>query len=100
MTLESAKELDRRCVWYWLNDVYRNPTVAFNTYSDEQLIELAHDALVLLKEQEPIEPITLDGDDLYWQPGDEDYACGACGEELAGSWWVYCPYCGRKVKWE
>lgn len=56
--------------------------------------------LALLKEQEPIEPITSDGDDLYWQPGDEDYACGACGEELAGSWWVYCPYCGRKVKWD
>lgn len=61
---------------------------------------LAADALALLKEQEPIEPITSDGDDLYWQPGDEDYACGACGEELAGSWWVYCPYCGRKVKWD
>lgn len=57
-------------------------------------------AIALLKEQEPIEPITSDGDDLYRQPGDEDYACGACGEELAGSWWVYCPYCGRKVKWE
>ena len=44
--------MDRRCVFGWLNEVYRNPTVAFNTYSDEQQIEFAHDALVLLKEQE------------------------------------------------
>ena len=64
------------------------------------LREALNMAIALLKEQEPIEPITSDGDDLYWQPGDEDYACGACGEELAGSWWVYCPYCGRKVKWD
>ena len=48
MTLEAGKELDRRCVWDWLNDVYHNPTVAFNTYSDEQQIEFAHDALALL----------------------------------------------------
>ena len=43
--------MDRRCVWNWLNDVYRNPKVAFNTYSDDQQIEFAHDALALLKEQ-------------------------------------------------
>ena len=54
MTLEAGKEMDRRCVWNWLNDVYRNPKVAFNTYSDEQQIEFAHDALVLLKEQEAV----------------------------------------------
>ena len=52
MTLEAGKEMDRHCVFGWLNEVYRHPTVAFNTYSDEQQIEFAHDALVLLKEQE------------------------------------------------
>lgn len=51
MTLESAKEMDRRCVLNWLIDIIRSPTVAFNTYSDEHQIEFAHDAIVLLKEQ-------------------------------------------------
>ncbi len=44
--------MDRRCVMNWLIEVYRHPTVAFNTHSDEQQREFAHDALVLLKEQE------------------------------------------------
>ena len=52
MTLEAGKEMDRCCVIVWLNEVYRHPTVAFNTYSDEQQIEFAHDALVLLKEHD------------------------------------------------
>ena len=46
--------MDRRCVWDWLNEVYRHPTVAFNTYSDKQQIEFAHDAFVLLKEQQAV----------------------------------------------
>ena len=50
MRLEAGKELDRRCVWNWLNDVCRNPKVAFYTYSDKQQIEFAHDALTLLKD--------------------------------------------------
>lgn len=44
--------MDRRCVLVWLSEVYRHPTVAFNTYSDEQQKEFAHDALVLLLEKE------------------------------------------------
>ena len=44
--------MDRRCVLGWLSDIYCYPTVALNTYSDDQQIELAHDALVLLKEQD------------------------------------------------
>ena len=50
--IATGKEMGRCCVLGWLNEVYRHPTVAFNTYSDEQQIEFAHDALVLLKEQE------------------------------------------------
>ena len=46
--------MNRRCVMNWLMEVYRNPTVAFNTHSDEQQIEFAHDAIVLLKEQEAV----------------------------------------------
>ena len=59
MTLEAGKEMDKRCVCGWLNEVYRHPTVAFNTYSEEQQIEFAHDALVMLKEQE-VRVMTLD----------------------------------------
>ena len=103
MTLEAGKEMDRRCVIGWLNEVYRNPTMAFITHSDEQLIEFAHDALVLLKEQEAVEPKTEPSAKGYW------YTCGACG------WWLFevrdtghfddrkrirfCASCGREVKW-
>ena len=51
MTLEAAREMDRRCVINWLSEVLDDPAVAFNTYSDEQLREFAHDALVLLAEK-------------------------------------------------
>lgn len=101
MTPEAAKELDRRCVWNWLNDVYRNPTVAFNTYSDEQLIELAHDALVLLKEQDAqlvlsnrvceTEPF------IYVRKG----FCPKCHQVV--EWYLnraYCGFCGQAVKWD
>ena len=60
MTLEAGKEMDRQCVMNWLIKVYRDPTVAFYTHSDEQQREFAHDALVLLKEQEAVEPIIAD----------------------------------------
>lgn len=58
----------------------------------------ADDALSLLKEQEPIEP--------------EGENCGECGytlhrinydgpdKELRHEWFRFCPYCGRKAKWD
>lgn len=102
MALNAAKELDRRCVWNWLNDVYRNPKVAFNTYSDEQQIEFAHDALVLLKDQEAVEPRR---DAICVRM----FRCGACSEYVGfidshpgdhNEQDNYCRKCGRKVKWE
>ena len=54
MKLDTGKEMDRYCVFGWLNEVYHHPKVAFSTYSDKQQIEFAHDALVLLKEQPQI----------------------------------------------
>ena len=63
MKLEAGKEMDKRCVWDWLNEVYRHPAVAFNTYSDAQQIEFAHDALVLLKKQEAKTPIEYEHND-------------------------------------
>lgn len=52
MTLESAKEMDRRCVLNWLNEVYVTPSRAFDEYTEDEIKMFAHDALVLLNEQE------------------------------------------------
>lgn len=54
MTLEAAKEMDRRCVLNWLNEVYVTPSRAFNEYTDDELKMFAHDAIVLLKEETKI----------------------------------------------
>ena len=50
MTLEAGKEMDRRCVMNWLNEVYVTPSRAFLRYTDDELKMFAHDALVLLNE--------------------------------------------------
>lgn len=52
MTLESAKEMDKRCVLNWLNEVYVTPSRAFDEYTEDEIKMFAHDALVLLNEQE------------------------------------------------
>ena len=52
MTLEAAKELDRKCVFDWLNKVYITPSLSYSEYTDEEIRMFAHDALVLLKEQD------------------------------------------------
>ena len=51
------------------------------------------DALVLLKEQEPVKP--------YDNPLGY-YRCGNCGTHVHkyGEQDKYCPGCGRKVKWD
>ena len=58
------------------------------------------DALELLKEQEPVKPVehepymtALFGD---YRLG---YDCGAC-KELIMYKMNFCPWCGRKVKWD
>ena len=63
-------------------------------------IAVMRDALELLKEQEPVEPITS---------GQDDWACGNCGETVgwnelscSGQDAVkhnYCPNCGKAVRW-
>ena len=97
MTLEAGKELDRRCVWNWLNDVYRNPTVAFNTYSDEQQIEFAHDALDALKEQEP-----KIGHWIFESQYCEawSHTCSECGKRMTtavNTFANWCWNCGAKM---
>ena len=66
---------------------------------------LAHDALTLLKAQEPVEPkviiyhIFLDG---TCDISPRMVTCGACGECLptGDATTKYCPTCGRPVKWK
>lgn len=71
---------------------------------DDCTKRVARDTLVLLKEQEAVEPKTEPSAKGYW------YTCGACG------WWLFevrdtvhfddrkrihfCASCGRSVKWE
>ena len=63
--------------------------------------KLRQDALFLLKEQEPVNPIV----EQYALPLTntsvrfiKKHHCGICKEELTGNN-VYCHKCGRKVKW-
>ena len=49
MTREDARAMDAKLVAIWLNETYSDPHHAYYSYSDEELKELAHDALVLLK---------------------------------------------------
>ena len=62
---------------------------------------LLHDALELLKAQEPVKPIPT---------ADDDWTCGNCGEGVVGYTeldacgfvpykFTYCPRCGLEVKW-
>lgn len=58
-------------------------------------------AIDLLEEQKPVEPIDIINE--KYPVGDSNrykgYRCGKCQEII--SWDAnYCPYCGRKVKWE
>ena len=55
------------------------------------------DALALLREQEPV----------TMKPSYFNYVCSGCGSEIDGEFIDYtggkikfCPYCGRKVKWD
>lgn len=64
-------------------------------YEDEAdcQLSLMRNALVLLKEQEPVEPRY---EDCFanWSA-----RCGYCNAYIVGCY-KYCPGCGRKVKWE
>ena len=62
----------------------------------EDIAQWSDDAIVLLKEQEAVEPkhyeATRYNGDLF--------ACGDCKHELETRKPKYCPYCGKAVKWD
>ena len=79
-------------------DEYGYPSCEKCPYSDvdgtcPNIDALHRDALELLREQEPVKPITTGKGIL------ERTRCGACGSEIANSHF-YCWYCGKKVKWD
>ena len=91
MTHEAAREMDRKRVWDWLSEVYISPSLSYDKYTDEEIREFAHDALVLLKEQEPVKPTY---EDFF---GNRIARCGKCNGYIVR--YKYCPGCGQKVKW-
>lgn len=50
-------------------------------------------AIVLLKEQEAVEPKYIDGKRNHF------IKCGNCNYDLLTGY-MFCPHCGRKVKWD
>lgn len=60
---------------------------------------LITDAIALLKEQEAVKPRMIEFIDkgLTWEKY-EVPTCGVCGALLGGA--LFCPMCGRAVKWE
>ena len=63
-------------------------------YIEDPLITLIRDnipdALALLREQEPVKPREQE-ETRTWT------VCGNCSQHLISKW-LWCPYCGRKVK--
>jgi len=90
--------MDRRCVLNWLNEVYVTPSRAFNEYTDDELKMFAHDAIVLLKEQDAVKPILTpwivndDGEVTVYK-----MECGKCGVQFYYEDQKYCSECGTPI---
>lgn len=80
-----------------LEGIYRCVSPVSHTCGDcpyqdnhvECIRRVVSDAIALLKEQEPVEPIKLEN---WWK-------CPSCSGNIVYNM-KYCPGCGRKVKWE
>ena len=72
-------------------------TCPYNSYTPDSMEctgYLCKDILALLKEQEPVKP--------RWTHPTVDkkvMMCGSCGIAIPLGKPNYCPWCGRKVKW-
>ena len=60
-------------------------------YSDDEW-DAVESAIALLKEQEPVKPREQE-ENRIWT------VCGNCSQHLISKW-LWCPNCGKKVKWE
>lgn len=50
---------------------------------------------VLLREQEAVKPVKEQIFSSFF-----GWVCGACGFSLLSDRYIYCPHCGRKMKWD
>ena len=57
-------------------------------------VDEINDVLAMLKKQEGVEPIKPTIADHPW------WRCGNCGGDIGTEMHRFCPWCGRKVKWE
>lgn len=69
----------------------------------EDIAQWSDDAIVLLKEQEPIEPVDDGHGSLIC--GNQGFGCGCVGAynprtKAVDKFCNFCPECGRGVKWE
>ena len=86
---------DRQSVIERLNGIHAvacglgNDQCYLNGIGIKQLVMLINDATELLKAQEPIKPVIVNG----------EYECGTCLYELRSDADSFCPCCGREVKW-
>ena len=55
------------------------------------------DALLLLKEQEAVEPVT---ESSVYDPDTWFFVCGSCKKSVIDRGDKFCRWCGRSVKWE
>ena len=59
-----------------------------------------HEAIDLMKKQEPVEPIKMQRMDDNFSFFVPYFLCGNCRYELVGKDVMFCSHCGRPVKWE
>lgn len=70
---------------------------AHGSYATQTCVKkLRKDALDLLKEQEPVEPVFDAGDGKTIG----QFLCGKCHAKIGFGHPHFCLYCGRAVKWE
>ena len=100
MTLEAGKEMDKKCVLDWLNKVYISPSVSYSQYTDDEIRTFAHDALVLLKEQETGHWISLEN------CSNSGVYCSECHTKVFDNYpfkkkfSYFCPHCGTRMEGE
>ena len=57
--------------------------------------DIMQEILEMLKEQEPVKPVCFEH-----RRTRNKYQCGNCGSSEVFKEWEYCPWCGRKMKWD
>ena len=86
---------DRTTVMSWLEGLAQDDWRMF--HSDSEVQEIAQNALELLKEQEVVEPYSMNAERTYG-------ICPKCGKIVFRYGNVeenhYCGVCGQEVKWE